>query len=106
MPVPNAWPSPPAPEYPPPAVTLRGPARGYHPRSDAPAVVGVRERLAAPSAVLITSLCVALVDMVAQKILGSPLSFGPARLSWIVAPLALVGVGFLLWRLMSVHAEE
>jgi hypothetical protein len=37
---------------------------------------------------------------------GNELELGPVRPFWIAAPLALCGVGFLLWRLMGAHDDD
>jgi serine/threonine-protein kinase len=71
-----------------------------------PPLQTVGERLVMPVAILLTGLAVGLTDVVYHKITGNPLELGPVRPFWIAAPLALVGVGFLLWRLIGVHEDE
>ena len=78
----------------------------YRPPPEVRAPVGLRERLTAPVAILLASLAVALVSLGFQKLSGNPLQLGPVRLTWIAGPLAIFGVGFLLFRLIGVHDDE
>jgi hypothetical protein len=64
------------------------------------------ERLVLPVALLLGGLVVGLADFAYHKITGNSLELGPVRPFWIAAPLALVGVGLLLWRLIGVHEDE
>jgi hypothetical protein len=66
----------------------------------------VRERLRAPLAILLAALMVATVEITYHKVTGEMLSIGPVRPYWIAAPLALVGVGFTLWRLMEDRSDD
>ena len=100
----NAPPPPPAPTEPEvklaPSLALR---RAEEPPKEP---LSVRERLKAPVGMLLASLVVAGIDTIYHKVTGNPLELGPVRPFWIAAPLALVGVGFLLWRLMGAHDDE
>jgi serine/threonine-protein kinase len=68
--------------------------------------VNLGDRLKAPVGALLGALLVALLDIGFQKATGNPLTLGPVRPFWIAAPLALFGVGFLLWRLMGAHEDD
>jgi eukaryotic-like serine/threonine-protein kinase len=76
------------------------------PRVEAREPMSLRERLKAPLSILLVSLAVALVAFGFQKITGNPLLLGPVRPTWIAGPLALFGVGFLLFRLIGVHEDD
>ena len=82
------------------------PALALRRSGETKAPLSVRERLLAPVGMLLGALVVAGIDTVFHKVTGNPLELGPVRPFWIAAPLALVGVGFLLWRLMGVHDDE
>ena len=75
-------------------------------RRRAATTASLADRLKAPVGVLLASIAVALVDIGFQKATGNPLTLGPVRPFWIAAPLALFGVGFLLWRLMGAHDDD
>jgi serine/threonine-protein kinase len=75
---------------------LRASAEGRH----------LRERLRAPVTILLAALAVATVELTVQKVTGEGLTLGPVRPFWIAAPLALVGVGFTLWRLMEDRSDD
>jgi hypothetical protein len=64
------------------------------------------QRLKAPVAILLSALVVALADYAYHRSTGGQLALGPIRAFWIAAPLALVGVGFMLWRLMEGHVDD
>jgi serine/threonine-protein kinase len=87
-----------------PARAPAGPAAPLQFRRPEP--MTLRDRLKAPLGLLLSGLAVGLFDFGFHKISGNPLLLGPVRLSWIAAPLALSGVGFLLWRLIGVHEED
>jgi hypothetical protein len=78
------------------------------PRFEVPArpQLSLGERLRAPLGTLLGSLAVALIAYFYQQSTGNPLVLGPVRVTWIAAPLALFGVGFLLWRLIGAHPDE
>ena len=75
-------------------------------RQDPRPILTLRERLNAPLTLLLVALAIALVDFAIHKAMGNPLRLGPVRLTWVAAPLALSGVGFLLFRLIGVHEDE
>ncbi|MFT3770656.1 MAG: serine/threonine-protein kinase [Minicystis sp.] len=97
---------------PPPAVSLQRPSTrppglaGGHLQVREPEPMSLRDRLKTPLALLLSGLVVGVFDFAIHKITGNPITLGPVRLSWIAAPLALAGVGFLLWRLIGVHEDE
>ncbi|APR78745.1 serine/threonine protein kinase [Minicystis rosea] len=86
----------------------RGAGRSAVPEYEAPAhaAMTLGERLQMPLAILLLGLAVGLCDFFFQKSAGNPFMLGPVRLSWVAALLALVGVGFLLWRLIGVNDDE
>ena len=75
-------------------------------RQDPRPILTLRERLNAPLKLLLVALAIAMVDFAIHKAMGNPLRLGPVRLTWVAAPLALSGVGFLLFRLIGVHEDE
>ena len=62
--------------------------------------------LKAPLGILLSSLLVAVFDIVYFKLTGEHLALGPVRPFWVAAPLALFGVGFMLWRLVGVQHDD
>jgi hypothetical protein len=66
----------------------------------------LRQRLALPLGLLLSALAVASLEVGYHKYVGGDLMLGPIRPFWIAAPLALVGVGFTLWRLMEDQSDE
>jgi hypothetical protein len=98
-----------------PSGSFRSPAAGPRPDADASrppayrplqsprasrAGQDVRERLRAPVGILLLALVVAGADTAFHRITGEGLMLGPIRPFWIAAPLALIGVGLTLWRLI------
>ncbi len=61
----------------------------------------VSERLRAPLGVLLVALAVASSEIGYHRFVGGDLTFLGVRPFYIAAPLALIGVGFTLWRLME-----
>jgi hypothetical protein len=61
----------------------------------------VRNRLMAPLGLLLVALAIATLQVGYHKATGEELAFGGVRPFWVAAPLALLGVGFTLWRLME-----
>ena len=61
----------------------------------------LRNRLRAPLGILLLALAIATLPVGYQKVTGEELTFGGVRPFWLAAPLALLGVGFTLWRLMG-----
>jgi len=63
------------------------------------------QRLRAPLGVLFLALAVAGFDIVYHRLTGGDLTFAGIRPFYLAAPLALIGVGLTLWRLMEVRDD-
>jgi eukaryotic-like serine/threonine-protein kinase len=66
----------------------------------------VSERLRAPLGILLLALAVASSEIGYHRFIGGELTFGGVRPFYIAAPLALLGVGFTLWRLMEERDDD
>lgn len=59
------------------------------------------DRLRAPLGVLALAITISAVEIAYTRFTGTPMMLGPLRPFWIAAPLAIVGVGFTLWRFIG-----
>ncbi|MEP7123404.1 MAG: serine/threonine-protein kinase [Byssovorax sp.] len=74
-------------------------------RVDEPEPMSLRDRLRAPLGVLALAITISALEIAYTRITGTPLMLGPIRPFWIAAPLAIVGVGFTLWRFIGSDSD-
>ncbi len=60
----------------------------------------IRARFKAPAALLCAAIAITLLDLVAVRVWGAPISVGPVRSFWIAGPLAVVGGVLLIYRII------
>ena len=70
-------------------------------RVDEPEPMSLRDRLRAPLGILALAITISAVEIAYTRIIGTPLMLGPLRPFYIAAPLAIVGVGFTIWRFIG-----
>jgi serine/threonine protein kinase len=70
-------------------------------RVDEPELMSLGDRLRAPLGVLALAITISAVEIAYTRLTGTPMMLGPLRPFWIAAPLAIVGVGFTLWRFIG-----
>jgi serine/threonine-protein kinase len=70
-------------------------------RIDDPEPMSLGERLRAPLGILALAITISAVEIAYTRATGTPMMLGPLRPFWIAAPLAIVGVGFTLWRFIG-----
>jgi serine/threonine protein kinase len=70
-------------------------------RVDAPESMSLGDRLRAPLGILALAITISALEIAYTRFTGTPLMLGPLRPFWIAAPLAIVGVGFTLWRFIG-----
>jgi serine/threonine-protein kinase len=70
-------------------------------RVDEPEPMSLRDRLRAPLGILALAITISAIEIGYTRLTGTPLMLGPLRPFWIAAPLAIVGVGFTLWRFIG-----
>ena len=70
-------------------------------RVDEPEPMSLRDRLRAPLGLLALAIAVSAVEIAYTRLTGIPLMLGPIRPFWIAAPLAIGGLGFMLWRFIG-----
>ncbi len=90
-----------------PGAVVRHDPLPYHPRPPRSRPRGQDgvQRLRAPLGVLVLALAVAGSDIVYHRVTGGALTLLGLRPFYFAAPLALIGVGFTLWRLMEVRDD-
>jgi len=69
--------------------------------SEPVAPMSLGERLRAPLGVLALAITISAIEIAYTRLTGTPMMLGPLRPFWIAAPLAIVGVGFTLWRFIG-----
>jgi serine/threonine-protein kinase len=74
-------------------------------RVDEPEPMSLRDRLRAPLGILALAITISALEIAYTRVTGTPLMLGPIRPFWIAAPLAIVGVGFTLWRFIGGDAD-
>jgi eukaryotic-like serine/threonine-protein kinase len=70
-------------------------------RVDEPEPMSLRDRLRAPLTILALAITISAIEIAYTRITGTPLMLGPLRPFYVAAPLAIVGVGFTLWRFIG-----
>lgn len=61
----------------------------------------VKGRFLVPSVLLAIAVAITLVDLIAVRMWGGPITLGPVRSFWVAGPLAAVGAGMLLWKIVG-----
>jgi hypothetical protein len=59
------------------------------------------DRLRAPLAILALAITISAFEIAYTRLTGTSPMLGPLRPFWVAAPLAIVGVGFTLWRFIG-----
>ena len=70
-------------------------------RVDEPEPMSLGDRLRAPLAILAIAITISAFEIAYTRLTGTAPMLGPLRPFWIAAPLAIVGVGFTLWRFIG-----
>jgi serine/threonine-protein kinase len=70
-------------------------------RVDEPEPMSLRDRLRAPLGILALAITISAIEIAYTRVTGTPLMLGPLRPFYVAAPLAIVGVGFTLWRFIG-----
>ncbi len=70
-------------------------------RVDEPEPMSLGDRLRAPLAILAIAITISAFEIAYTRITGTAPMLGPLRPFWVAAPLAIIGVGFTLWRFIG-----
>ncbi len=70
-------------------------------RVDEPEPMSLGDRLRAPLAILALAITISAFEIAYTRLTGTSPMLGPLRPFWVAAPLAIVGVGFTLWRFIG-----
>ena len=70
-------------------------------RVDEPEPMSLRDRLRAPLTILALAITISAIEIAYTRLTGIPLMLGPLRPFYVAAPLAIVGVGFTIWRFIG-----
>ena len=74
-------------------------------RIDEPEPMSLRDRLRAPLGILALAITISAIEIAYTRLTGTPLMVGPIRPFWLAAPLAIVGVGFTIWRFIGSDSD-
>ena len=75
-------------------------------RRDEPEPMSLGDRLRAPLAILALAILISAFEIAYTRLTGTSPMLGPLRPFWIAAPLAIVGVGFTLWRFIGDGGDD